>query len=166
MCKHLLDTNATVRAFAGQLTGSQNCRVDMRNRLVVIEKRSIFATQVFVRFLNRLWCCQEMMVDHMPDLNRYCPEERAVALKFWTGGAFYWIYLHTTLLDNSERPKHVWRNEGTYFRHVPVSDDGSMVASTWRRLPTTAIVKSEIEPVSHSEREGKVYRHFEHRLLR
>ena len=52
-------------------------------------------------------------------------------------------------------------NEGTYFRHVPVSDDGSVIASTWRKLPTTAIVELEIEPVANPERKCKVCWHFE-----
>ena len=52
-------------------------------------------------------------------------------------------------------------NEGTYFRHVPVSDDGSMVASTGRKLPATTIVELEIKPVSHPERKCKVCRHFD-----
>ena len=52
-------------------------------------------------------------------------------------------------------------NEGTYFRHVPVSYDGSMIASTWRKLPATAIVELEIEPVSHPEGKCKVCRHLD-----
>ena len=89
-----------------KLTSSQNCRVNVWNRFVVIEKRSVFTTQMLVGFLDRLWSCQKIMVYHVPDLDRYCPEERAFALRFWSGAFFYWIYLHTTPLDTSERPKH------------------------------------------------------------
>ena len=78
----------------------------MWNRFVVIKKCSIFATQMLVGFFDRLWGRQKIMVYHVPDLDRYCPEEQAFGLRFWGVGFFYWIYLHTTLLDTSEQPEY------------------------------------------------------------
>lgn len=64
----------------------------------------------------------------------------------------------------SERPKHSCRHKETYFRHVPVGNSRSMIASGRRRLPRTTIVEIKVEPISNSEGEDKMCRHLGYRL--
>lgn len=57
-----------------QTTCSENRRINFWDCFIVVEQRCLFAAQVLVRFLYRLRRCQEMMENHVPDLNRHCRE--------------------------------------------------------------------------------------------
>ena len=81
--ERLSDLKAKGCALVGQrLTSPQNRRVDMGNRLVVIQKCCVFTSKVFVGFLNWLGGGQEMLIYHVPDLSGNRFEERAFVLSF------------------------------------------------------------------------------------